>query len=93
MIYCLTISFSLILFALQESNIFLGIDWMQWLHKVAQEASTLPLEEFSTQNLPSYIAEEMESPGVLFPQVSWWSSTWNSLEMLLGCADYDRSTV
>lgn len=43
-IYCLTISFSLVLFALQESNIFLSTDWVQWLCKTAQEASAAPLE-------------------------------------------------
>lgn len=43
-IYCLTISFFLVLFALQESNIFLSTDWVQWLHKMAREASTAPLE-------------------------------------------------
>lgn len=37
----------LVLFALQESSIFLSTDWVQWLHKTAQEASAAPLEVHS----------------------------------------------
>lgn len=41
----------------------------------------------------SNIAEEIESPGILFPQWPWWTSSWNSFEIIPCCGDYDKSSA